>query len=693
MAFRWFRQNDKVTRWIYIGVTVFVMATFSITGAMYEGLRNDDSKVVAGSFRLPDGEVVEVTRSDFSDHMRRYARMIGNTSEQQVWQLIMLNALAEDAGIVVSNEMLKRFLVGQGLRSQADLDRFLEARGLSRNEFNEIQREELRRMLYQQLSADATRVLSKEVFERFQEDNEKFQLEYVAWRDADERAALDAEVPSDEELEAWYDTGMDAATKSRDFSAEERFKLEALVLDLEGRAADDLRALLPEAKREVTDAQLQSTYQRVKDYRFKTTEDAAGDGSPGDGSDGEGAGDDGAGDGSEADGAGDAAESADPYRPLDEVKDEVERLELASRVLAEARLDFNTRVGQQRTLQAQKDAQGDEVPEGEEPIEVPTMQSIVDAVAEKFSLRQVDFPDAVSVEGVKDLPEIGAEDLGSILRFLRTGEIRMRDVQRFVEVPYLVVVEEKFEREPKPFAEVKDELLDPWRDATAKERADEKADAFLAALQAAARPKVEAEVAKIEAEAADAAAKTIEAQGLTDEAAQQEVRDQALADRQAEIDALLEPHYGEVFDAVVAGQGATVETTDWFRKSAMNTEFYRDREASVEKFLMGRDLETGEGRFDHEVGAVFGPLRDDDSGASVVARVKARELPGLGEMGLYDRQMAEGAVARDKDPEAMAAMMARFQGQPFEPSRFSYQTLALKLGLQIAEREDAAPAE
>ena len=50
MAFRWFRKNKELTRWMYITVTVFVMVTFTVTGAMLSGLADDSDTVLAGSF-------------------------------------------------------------------------------------------------------------------------------------------------------------------------------------------------------------------------------------------------------------------------------------------------------------------------------------------------------------------------------------------------------------------------------------------------------------------------------------------------------------------------------------------------------------------------------------------------------------------------------------------------------------------
>ncbi len=680
MAFRWFRQNKQATKWLYIGITIFVMVTFTVTGAMLDGLSDDSAERVAGRFVTKGGETVEVKAVDLRNLSYRLGRLSGGRIEDEgVWRHIMLETLADEAGIVVGDDVLKRYirstLLQARVQSQQEYEQFLRMLNLSQPAFEELMRSSARQDLYQQLADDPPRVLSEAVYDRFKTENEEFRVEYVAFVDDAIRADLEATEPSEDELKSFYEDDMSAVRKANDFSTPERYGLDAAVLDLASADSAAMRALLPENQREIADREVETFYDSHLDRYLVEEDDAASDeneSEEGESSDDED---------EEGDEGADEEEDVESYRDLDEVRPEIEKEILATRLI-------NTAVGEYNTLKFERDRKeaeeaaddSNESDESNDESEAADDGDLLDEIAEKYGLERVDFGAPILLEGIAELDRIGGKDLESV-RFLPEGGVRPRHPTD--DIPYAAVVrmKEKVAAEPKPFAEVKDDLPDAWREETAQKRAEEAALAFWDALTAKAREAVAEEVEKLEQEATELADAMIEKDSVEDDEQKQAIRDRETAAMKPRIEALLAPHRGEHFEAVANEQGLTIEATDWFRKSYRSTAFYRDEEPSPAKFLKGHFP-----IFETEVGGVLGPLRDAAGGSSLVARVKERRFPSPSDMTLKDRSAAEMRVRQEVDPDYLMRRFGR-------ASAFDFEKLSRELRLERFEERAAEEEE
>ena len=709
MAFRWFRKNKNATKWMYILITVFVMLTFSITGAMVDSFTGPDrSSRLAGSFRTPSGEDVEITNLDYSTVSRLLARVRGNPSEQDVWSIIMLDELGKEAGIVVSDKMIANF-VRDGFPTQEDLNNFLQVTRMSEPDFKRIMRKLVRVQLYTQLNQPVMPILTEEKFHRFQEDNELLKVSYVAFTDEAEKAALESAEVSDDDLKAFFEDDIDPNVKKNDFSTPEKFQLRALVFDHGDRTAEELRAFLPEAQANVLDNQIENHRTRYPD-RYPDEDEGDESEEPAD-EDKDGEGDEEGVDlthDHDGDGVPDhaAEDHVDEMSP--ELRAEIEKDILADRVVNQAYRDFITAKGERTAAIARRDAakeeesseDANEDEEGDEsgndtsgddasgddggadgdaaepepdPVADQTFDDLLDPIIEKYGLRVVEFPDAVTLEELEELDEVGSEDLQFTVRFMQAEDVRPRTSSQSVEVPYLIACSEKIDAEPLPFDEVKDELKEVWIDATASKNAQAAADAFVDALKAKAREAKQEKVDEIENRAREEAEKEIADGSIEDEEEKQKIIDAKLAAVEPEVDAVLREVMGDYYADVAGEQGLETEGIDFFRKSYTRTAFYQDEEASVEKFLKGRpDLAF------LDEGQVLGPVRDDNNGAVVVARLDEKKKPTLDQMRLGDWTMAEMAVGSEK--------YAARSGPTGDP--FSFDSLALRLALKRPEPEE-----
>ncbi len=712
MAFRFFRQNKELTRWLYIGVTIFVMVTFTVTGAMLSGLTDEGSGGLAGTFVTPKGKTVEISTEQFRRTSQSRNRFF-NEDQNATWRFLMLETLAEEAGIHVPEKHL-HLLIRQALPvgSVDEYERVLRARGISPPEFEKLIERQARVDLYQGLASDDPRLLSEKVYERFKSDNELFKLDYVAFSDEAEAEKLDPSSVSDEEMKRFYEEDLDPNTKRNEFSSPEKYGLDAALLAVDGADSEALRALLAEGQRDIGDDEVQRFYENNREQRYRVESDDedgdAGESSEDDeGDDGEGEGDDDGEEESESEEDEEDEDGADEYRPLDEVRDEIVRELLVTRVINQAITDYRELQAAQIRKKAEEELKKNEeenkteeekkgedessvAEDGEsareEPVEpaepsepAEKEEDILKTVAGKYGLEYVDFGEPILLEEVKGLERIGNDMLESTVRFLQEGYAHPRFPTADLHYGFLIRMKDKVDAEPKPFDEIKDKLPEAWRAQMGAKNAEAAATAFSDAMRAKAREKATEEVARIEAEAREIAEKQIETDAVTDEAEKQKIIDRELDAVKPQIDAALAPHLGAGFTEVAQERGIDVKEVDWFRESYRQTAFYRDEEPSPAHFLKGNVAV-----FDMEIDGVVGSTRDPQSKVYVIARVADKKAPDVSEMTLNDRMTAEVAVLREIDPMAQFRLQYRIPDQ-----RFSYEALAEKLGLRLPKRPDS----
>lgn len=695
MVFRLIRQNEKATKWIYIVVVVFTMFTFSVTGAVYAWFHDDGStEGVAGSFVTTNGRAVDIDEQEFGFTKMRLARINNDAfkDDEAVWQFLMVDALAQDAGIRISDEMLsasiQEIFDNQGIPADQRANAYRawhENMGMSAAEFESMFRRLLRNQVYQGLFAEPMRIRSEDVFKKFQEENEVLTVECVKFADADFAAQIDKTKVTDEELTAFLDKDLDIQKKNRDFSSPAEFKLDVAVIEVASADVEKIRAAIPEAQRTISDFEIQRIYDERKETKYKLPDSevkpAEGEAKPAEGETKpeEGEAKPAEGEAKPAEGEakpaeGDAAEGP-KYRPLEEVKAEIEKELLVARLVNIA----NSDVVQRTSAAAAKKAAESPTPGVTDPaVADPTAvseENHLRAAALQFGLEYIEAGEIVKWTDLATWPRFGSEQVKQNLEYAAKGSSYAFAPNADSPRGYVVHVVEKTDPKPLPLAEIKDKLLEPYVEFQAKKRSKESADAFMDALRAAARPKEQAKIDELEKAARERGEKKAIDGNVTDEAAKAKLVEDELKAIEPEIKALLDSHRHEVFDEVVAAKGVALETVGPFRESYRSTRFFQLEPKSLAKSVMGQFAILF-----LDQGKVSEPLRDEETKVHYVARVKEKRTPTYEEMGLGDRQRAESTLFSQS-----------WQKQIEQMQRFEFDKLSLLLNLQRPEPERAPP--
>ncbi|MBK6939866.1 MAG: hypothetical protein IPH13_06600 [Planctomycetes bacterium] len=611
MALRYFRKNKKMTKWIYIGLTVVVMLTFSVTGSIYDFLSGGGDDLV-GSFTTPQGNEIVVRRPEWARWNQRVSGMNQQSriTDDAVWQMLMMDAVARESGVNPSDTMIHAFGkngLGVDLADPEQMKIVRQVTGLPEKEVVEFCRSALRIALYEDLvSGGGKRVLSEQVYDRFKRDHELFTVDTVAIADADKAAGLDKAAVAQADLKTFLDTELSALRRENEFSTPIKFVVDAALLAVKDAKPEDLAAKLTDARlREVTDTEIQEFYDDNSD-RFERPVTKA-EAPPKDGESKEGESKEG--DAKEGDAKAGDSEATDDEEmeeiPLAEVKEQIRSEILIERVINAAAQSYRDAIKAEREAAAKKaldeaikkqDPADPNQPAGSNPSEpAPAETPKVDhleKVAKDFGLELVTYPDAVALADLGKLDRIGGGededgDLEPFVRGLANGDITTRSPSSKVPFGFILRVKDRVQPVVKPIEEIEAKLRDVWLEEKSKKAAEDAAKALDDALVAKAREKVAADIAKREQEAKDAATKRIETEKVTDDARKTAITDEELAKVKPAIDDLIASKKGEVFDEVVKAAGMLPTTIAEFRKSYRTTAFYSDDDASVEKFVKG----------------------------------------------------------------------------------------------------------
>ncbi|MBI4878194.1 MAG: hypothetical protein HY812_00840 [Planctomycetes bacterium] len=688
MVFRWFRKNKQFTRWMYILVTVFVMVTFTVTGAMLQGLSDESDEVVVGSFETPGGRTVMVRAEEYGRLARQLARLESSrVKDERVWEFLMLDALADEAGIVAGDDLLAEAMRQTfPFKSDDQYRQWLRNAQMEPRDLEEYVRQTTRQEMYKALVDEAPRLLSERIVSHFQKAHEQFKVDYVEFSDAAEAALLDQDSLSEEQLREFYDKDMNRVARGNKFSSPEKYTLDAALLGVEGADAAKLREVLDEGKRQVSDEELQAFLDENAERFPAQAAEPAPEGAAAEGGEDGGA--------EEAANAGEEEAEKPRTRPLAEVRDVIEREILVRRVIDQAAAEYRSGLDR-RKAEAPAPPQGEGAAESPDETAAPAAGAeeeaaggeppadLLAAIAGKYGLELVDFGAAKEAQEIAKLERIGSEELVRAVPFLGLDQARSGYPTADLPWGFLLRLKGKTAAQLKSFEEVRAELPAAWLEETAQKQAEEKAQKLCDAIRTAARQPVADEIAKLEEQARAFAQERIDKEGVSDEAEREKIVAAELEGVRTRIEDLARPYEGECFAAVAKEQGLAPRTIDFFRKSYLQTEFYRDEEQSPEKFLKGHAP-----LFEVPVNGVLGPLRDSADKCSIVALVVERRFPGVGEMRLYDRQEAQWTCLSESDPNMMLRM--RYRGQRGNPE-FEYPALRQKLRLKVVEQE--APAQ
>lgn len=436
-------------RLFLIGVAIFCLIIFSVTGPMmsaFDKMFGGGPSLIATA-ELPGGKVEFNTEDQIraAQMMQWEERFFGpqfrGDSEEDELVYALLRRLADDLGIVVPDEMVRQFIASM-LGQGGDYQLLYRSMDFtSALQFEMVLRDVLRVPMLEEMLASSQVPTEVEVLELFKERYEEFQLEYVVWHASDFETAAQALEPTEEELQTFYDEGL-SFTQRRDLENEEAVAFEAVVVTADALATEAVQAWLP--AEEPTDEMLNSFYEFNRRFLYERPLPE---------------------DGSEQD------PELGPYLSREELGDE--------------------RVKQDWMLQRAAQAlQGDAAESGD-----------LEAFAAEKGVEAVKYEDPVPASQLAVLERIGNERLSQLLRvdegvFLASpilGDGYAVIARAITQVP----------RELPALEEIRESVIDYWREGRQPELATEAAEALIATFP---QPEVEGDAVVVDSEAFTTAA-------------------------------------------------------------------------------------------------------------------------------------------------------------------------------------------
>ncbi|MCH2101763.1 MAG: SurA N-terminal domain-containing protein, partial [Planctomycetes bacterium] len=430
-------------RLFLIGVAIFCLIIFSVTGPMmtaFDKMFGGGPALIATA-ELPSGKV-EFTNEDqvrAAQMMQWEERFFGpqfrGESEEDELVYTLLRRLGDDLGLVVSDATVQNFIIGM-IGQGGDYQTLVRNMGFtSALQFEMLLRDVLRVPMLEEMLASSQVPTEVEVLDLFKERYEEFQLEYVIWRASEFEAAAQETEPTAEELQNFYDEGL-SFTQRRDLENEEAVAFEAVVVTADALATEAVEAWAP--AEEPTEEMLSSFYEFNRRFLYE--------------------------------------------RPLPE--DSSEQDPELGPYLSREELG-GERIKQDWMLQAAAQAlQGD-----------AAESSDLTAFAAEKGVEAVQFGEPIPASQLAELERIGNERLSQLLRV---------DEGIFLASPilgdgYAVIARATMQvpRELPELEEIRESVIDYWREGRQPELATEAADTLIKAFP---QPEIEGDAVVVDAE-------------------------------------------------------------------------------------------------------------------------------------------------------------------------------------------------
>jgi hypothetical protein len=525
------RGKNRARYLLTIGLLVFILVIFVVSDLFQNAFRR--SPVESGPYFVWEHPTLgrqEWSDVDFVREHRRFDNVLrilraqeidAFLEDEQLARLLVLDRLAQEAGVEVSDDDLRRTLREGGMilisrpsleTSDGLFDQFyfpvprfdaatykqvLAAMDTKASEFQETLRRLMRIERYESLMTVAAEPGPDEIESAWKERHEEHQFDFVAFDVGAARAEAETQVPDEAALRAWYD-GLDPGRKRQLFGAEWKpdrmaAELVAWPFDKEGEP----QALLEKHPRPA-DADLEELarnyHTQFKNVRFRRPEEKA------------------------------DAPTADErlYFGFDEVADAARREARIHAAMVDASLALQSR------LKA-----GETVDLGE--------------LASELGLNLVAEADPKTVAQWGEYPVVGDPMLASQIQRASRGAERFVPLSLTQKALAFGRTTQRVEAGPPPFEEVAAKVAEEWKKDHALEAAKAKAQALYDQL-AVAPPTTE----PIEAPLEGAQPPVVEAATFA-----------------AQADAL----------------GSKVETTDWVDEAGLGLGELADEPTEVERFV------------------------------------------------------------------------------------------------------------
>lgn len=423
---------SPLKRWMIIGIAVFCLLIFSVTGAMTTVLEDlfTDGPPVKATVELPSGQK-NIDRNVYRSAvmLKKFAGVLGldpyngEDSEEDILSYATLMLLSEDLELMITTQQIQGFLapIAQSAAQYKQLYRgnLFPQRFSTAQQFESQVARALRVFTMVDLLKSSEVPTEAMVFESWAKAYEEMDVEYTVWHTSQFEEAAAALEPTEEELSTYFNDELSAFERVK-LEIPQAVTFETVLLSAAALDSDAVKAWFTPA--EPTEEELNGFYQINKQRLYVRPEPEEGQ----------------------------------------EVDPELGRLLSLEELGGAVRTDYllNQAMGQLGL-----DLIGAE--------DVPTF------AAEKGAEYLV-HGEMVDPSGLMDIERIGSLQLNGLFQS-ESGSWSSRPLVKR-DLCYYVRTTEKRERKMPELAEIRDDVVALWRSARQVTLAEEAADAFVAAL-------------------------------------------------------------------------------------------------------------------------------------------------------------------------------------------------------------------
>ncbi len=644
MAFQHFHKHNAKYLGIFLVLTLFSLLTFNVTGAMTtlaaklfggtggaklsfqtssgKTVNIDDETLAAASVELPGASAIFAQvegydpYSSLSEGDRTYAHL-------------MLLADADEVGIVTPTERatelvtrFKQFVQRRNPQIQLTVTDF--AAMLARSRLSEQRLEfrlgELCRVEAVMRAQQGVRVIDPvRLGQLYTPKATQVGIDYVELSFERFKSELAAAPPSDVDLEAWF-KGLDANVVAEKYTRGERYSVEFILVDADAWDPASVAADLVSAVDLTDDDYLADGKRDALRYFGDRTKIPA---------------------------------TAADVTPEARAKMKKDRQLKAT--LEKVRAEFDVAVA---ALPAVEEAK----PDADDAAKQAVTAALADRVAKEnaaFAEQAARFGFTITAHSdleMKQLAELDPPKDSSLQFMVRglsapgTAGIRTQSVlptgdRKWGYVVRLAAAAKP--AEPKPYAEVKAEVLTQWIGDHAKEKALAKGDELLALLIADGEKALAPETLAAFAKERDELVAKVEADKVLDADGKKQQREFHQRAYARHVAAVAGKAYTARFAEHAKALGLEVKSLAPQRRDVSSTWYFNDRFSGAERFLLRQNRFSPDGNGESmlmalRAGAVLPQVLVNDADSSAyVAMVRSRELPDLSSMSAKDREAAE----------------------------------------------------
>ncbi|MCP4092491.1 MAG: hypothetical protein GY747_03495 [Planctomycetes bacterium] len=264
---------SPLKRWSIIGVAVFCLLIFSVTGSMTQVLGGmfGGGPPLRATVELPEGGHTEinvntyrtaVSLKHFAGNLPAQMRLdpfFGRDTEEDILTYCTLMLLADDLGVMVTGDQLQGVLSPFAAAGEAGYKQYYRNLGYGTAPQFEAQiARALKVLIVLDLLSAAAVPTEAMVFDTWTKDNEEMDVQYTVWHPSQFEDAAAALEPTEEELQTFFDEDLGAYERGK-LEIPQAVTFEAVLLSADALESDAVKAWFTPT--EPTEEELNGFYQ------------------------------------------------------------------------------------------------------------------------------------------------------------------------------------------------------------------------------------------------------------------------------------------------------------------------------------------------------------------------------------------------------------------------------------------------